>query len=325
MSADDFMARIEQARNSLESARQLVSQAQEILGIRDEPPPQEPEERGFFDKAWGAIGDHAHTGLDLAGFLPVVGTAADLANAGLYAAEGDYVNAGLSAASAIPIAGDAAAAARLGARGMDAVRNVGDEAVGAADEVLGVADEVVDAPRVGDNVKPFGGGGPPSSPNAGDVYSERARRWYNPEQSGGPILPLSTDRIQIKPGGIDAIERHVARFGSERGNEVQVQRLRDILDPNKPEVVATQQDINYYAHELRESVRYRKEGFPSDGEQVLPDDSNAAEQLWENTHTATLEDLKHTGHPEELHHPDALAARQEQMEEQYFPRKGKLP
>lgn len=131
MSADDLMARIDEARNSLDSARQLVTEAQEILGIRDEPPP-EPEERGFFDKAWSAIGDHAHTGLDLAGFLPVVGTAADLVNAGLYAAEGDYVNAGLSAASAIPIAGDAAAAARLGARGMDAVRNAGDEATDAA-------------------------------------------------------------------------------------------------------------------------------------------------------------------------------------------------
>lgn len=307
MSAEDLMARIEQARRSLESARQLVSEAQEILGIRDEPPPpQEPEKRGLLDRALGALSNHGHTALDFAGFLPGVGTVADLANAGWYAAEGDYMNASLSALGAIPIVGDAAMAAKLGNRASDTVRSL---------------DQVEDATRIGDDIKPFGGGGPPSDPYGGTVYSPLTQRTYNPEQSGGPILPLSTDRIQIKPGGIDAIERHVARFDSARGNEVQVQRLRDILDPSKPEVVATQEDINFYAHELRESVRYRKEGFPSDGEQVLPNDPGVAEQLWNDTHTATLEDLKQTGHEEELYHPDAVAANREQMEEML--RKGK--
>lgn len=132
MSADDLMNRIEQARNSLDSARQLVTEAQEILGIKDEPPP-EPEERGFFDKAWGAISDHAHTGLDLAGFLPVVGTAADLVNAGLYAAEGDYTNASLSALGAIPIVGDAAMAGKLGAKATNAAIDVAKNADNATD------------------------------------------------------------------------------------------------------------------------------------------------------------------------------------------------
>jgi hypothetical protein len=61
------------------------------------------------------------TVLDGAGFIPVVGGIADLANAGWYAAKGDKVNAALSAASAIPFAGDAFAAVKIGAKATGAV------------------------------------------------------------------------------------------------------------------------------------------------------------------------------------------------------------
>ncbi|MFI8962769.1 SpvB/TcaC N-terminal domain-containing protein [Streptomyces sp. NPDC053493] len=69
--------------------------------------------------SWKTIG---HTTLDVAGMVPVVGEAADLANAGWYAVEGDYVNAGLSAASAIPGAGYAANAAKYGNKALDAAQ-----------------------------------------------------------------------------------------------------------------------------------------------------------------------------------------------------------
>lgn len=49
--------------------------------------------------------DVLHVGLDLLGFIPVVGNLFDLVNAGIYAAYGDYVNAGLSLLGAIPLAG----------------------------------------------------------------------------------------------------------------------------------------------------------------------------------------------------------------------------
>lgn len=55
-----------------------------------------------------------HMALDVAGMVPVVGAAADVANAGWYAAEGDWTNAALSAAGAVPGIGDAATAAKLG-------------------------------------------------------------------------------------------------------------------------------------------------------------------------------------------------------------------
>ncbi|WMX44034.1 SpvB/TcaC N-terminal domain-containing protein [Streptomyces roseicoloratus] len=69
--------------------------------------------------SWKTIG---HTTLDVVGMVPVVGEAADLTNAGWYAAEGDYVNAGLSAAAAIPGAGYAANAAKYGNRALDATQ-----------------------------------------------------------------------------------------------------------------------------------------------------------------------------------------------------------
>ena len=46
------------------------------------------------------------TGLDVVGFIPVVGEIADAANAVIYLAQGDYVNAGISALAIIPIVGD---------------------------------------------------------------------------------------------------------------------------------------------------------------------------------------------------------------------------
>jgi hypothetical protein len=69
-----------------------------------------------------------HLGLDVAGMVPVVGAPADVANAGLYAAQRRYVEAALSAAGAIPIAGDAATAARRGTQAARAIDRATDAA-----------------------------------------------------------------------------------------------------------------------------------------------------------------------------------------------------
>jgi hypothetical protein len=55
-----------------------------------------------------------HTALDIASFVPGLGIATGLINAGWYAAEGDWGNAALSAATAIPVAGDFVDAAKVG-------------------------------------------------------------------------------------------------------------------------------------------------------------------------------------------------------------------
>lgn len=62
------------------------------------------------------VSDIVHGVLDVAGFIPVVGAVADVANAAIYAAEGDWGNAALSAVSAIPVVGDAAGAAGISAK-----------------------------------------------------------------------------------------------------------------------------------------------------------------------------------------------------------------
>ena len=79
-----------------------------------------------------------------------------------------------------------------------------------------------------------------------------------------------------------------------------IQRLRQIAGGD---LEATPQDLNFYTHELRESVRYRNLGFP----EGLPVDSDQARNLWLQAHTATLEDYGLPLNSESfLYHPTAL-------------------
>lgn len=75
--------------------------------------------------------DWVHGALDVAGLVPVVGNAADLANAGLYGTRGAfaddsdqrnnlYTNAALSSTAAIPVVGQAATAGKWGRKAYQA-------------------------------------------------------------------------------------------------------------------------------------------------------------------------------------------------------------
>ena len=86
------------------------------------------------------VADHAHTALDACGLVPVAGSACDVANAGLYAAEGDWGNAALSVVGAVPIVGEGATVAKFGLK-------YGDEAIGAASALARRGDDVVDTAR----------------------------------------------------------------------------------------------------------------------------------------------------------------------------------
>ncbi|MGA4071400.1 PAAR domain-containing protein [Ralstonia pseudosolanacearum] len=121
-------------------------------------------------------------------------------------------------------------------------------------------------------------------------------REFDPTRAGGPIRQLSTDSFQITHEGIDAVQRHVSRFGQDNANDFMVNRLRNIADGNSE---ATQYDKNFYTHELTEFERYTNLGW----EVGQPTDPMEAYDLWNNTHTATLEDfgLKDG----QLYHPDA--------------------
>lgn len=95
---------------------------------------------------------------------------------------------------------------------------------------------------------------------------------------------------------------HTGRFAESDANKVMIDRLEKIL---KGELQATDTDKRYYTHEVRELERYKLLGVK---DSALP--ANEAE-VWNNTHTATLEDYK-LGNRNSLYTPEALKAAEEQ-------------
>ncbi len=137
----------------------------------------------------------------------------------------------------------------------------------------------------------------------GRIVGRVSRREFDPDKIGTRIRNLTTENIKVTHRGTDFVERHVSRFGEDSANKVMVKRLRDITDSK---IQATPQDLSFYVHELRERVRYKLLGFP----EGQPADFDARRELWNNAHTATLEDYgirenstSLTNNP--LYHPDA--------------------
>ncbi|MFK0243402.1 polymorphic toxin-type HINT domain-containing protein [Amycolatopsis azurea] len=125
---------------------------------------------GWFDDAVDWVKDNAkeigHAALDVAGVIPVVGEAADLANAAWYAAEGDAANAALSAASAIPFAGWGATAVKAGkyaVKGAEAVQGA-TKAADAGQTAAKTASKAADAGANGAKTAPA----PKPAPKAGN-------------------------------------------------------------------------------------------------------------------------------------------------------------
>lgn len=121
-------------------------------------------------------------------------------------------------------------------------------------------------------------------------------RAFDPHHAGGPIRLLIAERIKITHRGINVVERHVSRFGADPANQAMVERLRAIAEGT---LKLTTVDRSFYAHELREYIRYRTLGYAS-GEPVEPD---AARELWNDAHAATLEDYGLREGPGVLYHP----------------------
>ncbi|MFP1727870.1 hypothetical protein ACLECX_02155 [Lonsdalea quercina] len=120
-------------------------------------------------------------------------------------------------------------------------------------------------------------------------------RPFDPELAGGPIENLTTDGVNITNEGIATVEKHVSRFDHDPANDVMIGRLKSIA---KGEILPEQVDLNYYTHECREYQRYCNLGWET-GEP----DGVAGYDLWNNAHTATLEDFKLKD--SDLFHPDA--------------------
>jgi hypothetical protein len=148
-----------------------------------------------------------------------------------------------------------------------------------------------------------------SSPYAGGyVKGKYSGRTYNPEQSGGPILDLDWRTAVITQAGVTNVKLHVARFNQSDANDIINQRLERIL---KGDLNFTDTDLRYYTHELRELERYRNFGYS--------DDTSPSEEstIWNNAHTATLEDYKLGSELTLLYNEEAVNAMNAQDEREY--------
>ncbi|TQI78526.1 S-type pyocin [Serratia fonticola] len=134
---------------------------------------------------------------------------------------------------------------------------------------------------------------PYGNSNSKGKYSGRD---YHTEKAGGPIQDLDWKTAKVDRAGVDKVKLHTGRFEESADNKVMIDRLEKIL---KGELTATDIDKRFYTHEIRELERYRALGVP-DG---ITDDS-----VWNNAHTATLEDYKINEKSQPLYTPEAEEA-----------------
>lgn len=99
---------------------------------------------------------------------------------------------------------------------------------------------------------------------------------------------------------------HTGRFAESDANKIMIDRLEKIL---KGELQTTDTDKRYYTHEISELERYRNLGI-KDGE--VPKTVQEQKSVWNNTHTATLEDYKVNEKEQPLYTDDALQAAYDQ-------------
>lgn len=88
----------------------------------------------------GVVG-YLQLGLDIVGFVPVVGDVADLANGIIYTARGDYANAAISYIAIVPYVGDAAKVGRFGTKAQKLTIRVGNN----IDELVDIGRQFVKA------------------------------------------------------------------------------------------------------------------------------------------------------------------------------------
>lgn len=133
-------------------------------------------------------------------------------------------------------------------------------------------------------------------------------RMYNPEKAGGPIQNLDWTIVTVTQNGINLVKLHTSRFPPSDANKIMTMRLERIL---RGEIPITDVDKRFYTHEIRELERYRALGV-ADG--VDPNDGGV---IWNNTHTATLEDYKLKDAFNLLYTPEAIEADNTQVEREY--------
>lgn len=113
---------------SLEKDHQVSSSVIRVTGTNKKALPQKENPKA--EEESGGWLDWVQAGLDVAGFIPGIGTFADVLNAGISLARGNYAEAAMNLAAAVPLAGDgvkaasmAVKASKVGKAAMKAAKN----------------------------------------------------------------------------------------------------------------------------------------------------------------------------------------------------------
>lgn len=140
------------------------------------------------------------------------------------------------------------------------------------------------------------------------VEGENSGRDFNPQESGGPNADLEWASASTSQEGLTIVKLHTSKFLQSDANDVMIDRLERIL---RGVLEMTDTDKRYYTHEIREFERFKALGY---GDTEMPDPDSP---VWNNVHTATLEDFKLKDDPSLLYTPEALAAAAEQDERDF--------
>jgi hypothetical protein len=125
-------------------------------------------------------------------------------------------------------------------------------------------------------------------------------REFDPEAAGGPIQQLEAGKARITSEGIQEAAAHLRRFAGGGALEAPEQAMLDRLTSiANGDMEPTPYDLNFYTHELDEAARYAQLGLgPESGVDL---GSPTMYEVWNNVHTAALEDYGISG--ADLFHP----------------------
>ena len=139
----------------------------------------------------------------------------------------------------------------------------------------------------------------PDRSGLGEVRGESSGRRYDPDNCGGPIEKLDWKEAEFSEANIATVKKHLSRYGDDPENEAMVERLEKIA---AGELEPTDWDRRFLTHEVREYERYKEIG--------VPDGIDPGREVWNNAHSATLEDFGLSDYDSEgnsnLYHPDVI-------------------